>query len=100
MSSELGAAALDVPDGKVQIGLRPDAVTAVHLTDAEPSAPVGTVRHVASLPDGTRVRLSVAGIDVDAVSTAPVLLGDRMAIELDAHRLAIITERSPEGTDA
>ncbi|CAM3300049.1 thiamine transport system ATP-binding protein [Williamsia muralis] len=100
LDSDLGAVALDVPDGRVRIGLRPDAVTAVPLADAGQSAPVGTVRHVASLPEGTRVRLSVAGIDVDAVSSAAVSLGDRMAIALDAHRLAVITEHSTEDADA
>lgn len=98
--SELGAVALDVPDGRVRIGLRPDAVTAIHLADARQSAPVGTVRHVASLPEGTRVRLSVAGIDVDAVSSAAVSLGDPMAIALDTHRLAVITDVSAEDTGA
>lgn len=98
--SELGAVALDVPDGRVRIGLRPDAVTAIHLADARQSAPVGTVRHVASLPEGTRVRLSVAGIDVDAVSSAAVSLGDPMAIALDTHRLAVITDLSTEDTGA
>jgi thiamine transport system ATP-binding protein len=98
--SELGAVALDVPDGRVRIGLRPDAVSAIHLADARQSAPVGTVRHVASLPEGTRVRLSVAGIDVDAVSSAAVSLGDPMAIALDTHRLAVITELSTEDTGA
>jgi thiamine transport system ATP-binding protein len=100
LDSDLGAVALDVPDGQVRIGLRPDAVTAVPLADAGQSAPVGTVRHVASLPEGTRVRLSVAGIDVDAVSSAAVSLGDRVAIALDAHRLAVITEHSTEDADA
>jgi thiamine transport system ATP-binding protein len=93
--SELGTAWVGLPDGDIRVGLRPEAVSAGRLTDGGPAATVGIVRHVASLPDGTRVRLSVADMDVDAVSEMPVSLGDRMAVTLDANRLALIAEPAP-----
>jgi thiamine transport system ATP-binding protein len=92
LDSDLGTVPISLPDGMIQIALRPEAVRASAVSEAPPTATTGIVRHVASLPDGTRVRLTVAGMDVDAVSTVPVSVGDRLAITLDPDRLAVIVD--------
>lgn len=88
LSSALGSVPVDLPDGPVRLGLRPEAVIAGPV---DPGRPVGTAVHVASMPDGTRVRLSVAALDLDAVSDAPVQIGDELGITLDRNRIAVIT---------
>jgi thiamine transport system ATP-binding protein len=92
LDSDLGSVPIRLPDGMIHIALRPEAVRATAVSEAPPGARTGIVRHVASLPDGTRVRVSVAGMDVDAVSAVPVSVGDQLAITLDPDRLAVITD--------
>jgi thiamine transport system ATP-binding protein len=92
LDSDLGTVPISLPDGMIQIALRPEAVRATAVSEAPPTAETGIVRHVASLPDGTRVRVSVAGMDVDAVSTVAVSVGDQLAITLDPDRLAVIAD--------
>jgi thiamine transport system ATP-binding protein len=97
LDSDLGTAPIGLPDGKIEIALRPEAVSATPVSEAASDARTGTVRHVASLPDGTRVRLTVAGMDVDAVSKVAVSVGDQLAVTLDPDRLAVIVDPGPGG---
>ncbi len=87
LSSALGSVPVALPDGPVRMGLRPEAVIAGPV---DRDRPVGTAMNAASLPDGTRVRLTVAGLDLDAVSDVPVRVGDELGITLDPNRIAVI----------
>ncbi|WP_084835062.1 ABC transporter ATP-binding protein [Williamsia sp. 1138] len=89
LASSLGSVPIDLPDGPVRLGLRPEAVIAGPVGSGRP---VGRAVHVASLPDGVRVRLSTAGIELDAVSDIRVEVGDEVGITLDPNRIAIIAE--------
>lgn len=97
LDSSLGSVPSDLPDGPIRLGLRPEAVIAGLV---EGDRPVGSVVHVASMPDSTRVRLAVAGLDLDAVSDASVRVGDELGITLDPSRIAVIAEPAAEGSHA
>jgi thiamine transport system ATP-binding protein len=91
LDSSLGSVPIDLPDGPVRLGLRPEAVMVGPVTRGRP---VGRAVHVASLPDGVRVRLSTAGLELDAVSDIRVEVGADVGFTLDPNRIAIITEAS------
>ncbi|GAB91096.1 ABC transporter ATP-binding protein [Gordonia rhizosphera] len=106
----VGAAALDLPDGRVRLGLRPESVRArtegpvsedavhhdavhhdaVHHDAVHDDAVFGTVVSVADLPTGRRLRVATDAGDVDAVTSAPVVVGDRVHLELVPDRVAVI----------
>ncbi|HEY9314187.1 ABC transporter ATP-binding protein [Williamsia sp.] len=90
LDSSLGRVRVDLPDGGVRIGLRPEAVIATAIAEGGGGV-TGVVRHVASLPEGTRVRLSVADVEVDAVGDPSLRVGDEVSITLDRDRMAIIS---------
>jgi len=99
LHSPLGRVSVDLPDGGVRIGLRPEAVVATPVADGS-SGVIGTVRHVASLPEGARVRLAVAGLEVDAVGDRRLGVGDEASIALDRGRIAIISDPPVESATA
>nr|WP_238420180.1 ABC transporter ATP-binding protein [Gordonia sp. 'Campus'] len=94
----LGALPLDVPDGSVRLGLRPESVEVGSLLEGrEPGGHTagghtagGTVRLVAELPSGPRVRLDTVAGEIDAVTDEPVMIGDRVRIRLVPERVAVI----------
>lgn len=90
LHSPLGRIAVDLPDADVRVGLRPEAVLATPIVDGAGGAR-GVVRHVASLPEGTRVRVAVAGLEVDAVGDPRLAVDDEVSIALDRSRIAIIS---------
>ncbi|WP_020105438.1 ABC transporter ATP-binding protein [Nocardia sp. 348MFTsu5.1] len=103
LDSSLGRVPVDLPDGGVRIGLRPEAVLATSVVKKSLAkgngGVIGTVRHVASLPEGTRVRLSVAAdLVIDAVGDPSLRVGDEVTITLDRGRMAIISEAPDESS--
>ncbi|MGV9713560.1 ABC transporter ATP-binding protein [Gordonia sp. NPDC003424] len=84
----LGRADLGLPDGPVQLGLRPESVRAVAAGDAD--AVSGVVAAAADLPTGRRLRVT-SGIGVlDAVTAEHLAVGDDVALLLVPERVAVI----------
>ncbi|MFW0792044.1 ABC transporter ATP-binding protein [Gordonia sp. CPCC 205333] len=77
----------------LSIGLRPDATTACAPSN---SAVTGIVTRVTPLPAGVRLRVSAAGLEVDADADhdlADVAVGDDVGLRLIGDRVAIIGAR-------
>ncbi len=86
--TSLGEATLDLPDGHASLGLRPESVRAVGVVGESPSS--GVVAAVADLPAGRRLRVQVGHIELDAITSDRLSVGDRAALELVEERVAVI----------
>ncbi|MFW0786649.1 ABC transporter ATP-binding protein [Gordonia sp. CPCC 206044] len=84
----LGPVALDRSDGPVTLGLRPESVRA-QMIDGD-GAVAGTVGAVADLPTGRRLRVRAGSVELDAMTSAPVVVGDDVALRIVADRVAVI----------
>ena len=99
----LGRVVLDVPDGVVRLGLRPESVVAEPISGSEKSVTGDTgagstpaeVMHVAVLPGGVRLDVRPhpdVGDEVIAVTSRSdrIAPGDLVCLRLDADRVAVV----------
>lgn len=87
VATPLGEVDLDVPWSEGLLGLRAESVRVMTTRETGVTA---TVLVAADLPTGTRLRLSTAGGDLDAVADGPVEAGDEVNVRLVPERIAVI----------
>ncbi|GAB07516.1 ATP-binding cassette domain-containing protein [Gordonia amarae] len=96
----LGRVAVDVPDGRVRLGLRPESVVVEPLShDIGNGSVTGRVLHAAVLPGGVRldVRPDLPGEIGVIAATAPsdgIVAGATVRLRLHAGRVAVLGQRA------
>ncbi len=91
-SCALGEFAIDLPEGPIRLGLRPESVVAIPLSDdIREGGVVAEVVYAAVLPTGVRVDVSTPiGVLPATAPSDRLAPGDKALLRLDVDRIALL----------